>query len=94
MSRLAQERRDAGLTAARQALHSYQGYQEDTLTAFPLTPAAVRRKQVYRASALTARKRPRRTPRVLTRRQRVLGTCADALPRFRVQPVPPRPRQT
>ena len=51
MSRLAQERRDAGLTAAHQALHSYQSYQEDALTAFPLTPVAVRRKQVYRASA-------------------------------------------
>ena len=74
MSRLAQERRDAGLTAARQALHSYQGYQEDALTAFPLTPAAVRRKQVYRASALTARKSPRRTPRAPTRGQRTPKT--------------------
>ena len=74
LSRLAQERRYAGLTAARQALHSYQGYQEDTLTAFPLTPAAVRRKQVYRASALTARKSPRRTPRAPTRRQRTPAT--------------------
>ena len=74
LSRLAQERRDAGLTAARQALHSYQGYQEDALTAFPLTPAAERRKQVYRAFALTARKRPRRTPRAPTRRQRTPAT--------------------
>ena len=79
MSRLAQERRDAGLTAARQALHSYQGYQEDALTAFPLTPVAVRRKQVYRASALSARKSPRRTPRAPTRRQRDHSACADAL---------------
>ena len=74
MSRLAQERRYAGLTAARQALHSYQGYQEDALTAFPLTPAAERRKQVYRAFALTARKRPHRTPRAPTRGQRTPKT--------------------
>ena len=56
MSRLAQERRDAGLTAARQALHSYQGYQEDALTAFPLTPAAERGKQVCRALQLYCEK--------------------------------------
>ncbi len=59
MSRLAQERRDAGLTAARQALHSYQGCQEDALTAFPLTPAAVRRKQVYSALPLSLREKRR-----------------------------------
>ena len=87
MSRLAQERRDAGLTAARQALHSYQGYQEDALTAFPLTPAAERRKQVYRAFALLREKGRAARP---AHRREVSGRPR----RLRHQPVRPRPLQT
>ena len=94
LSRLAQERRYATLTAARQALQELRVTVCNALAAFPLTPAPYVGKQVCRALRLTARKTPRRTPRVPTRRQRILGTCTDALPRFRVQPVRPRPLQT
>ena len=95
LSRLAQERRYATLTAARQTLQELRVAICNARTAFPLTPAAARGKQVYRALVCShekkgraARPAPRRDVSVYQ------DTCADVLPRFRHRPVRPRPHQT
>ena len=95
LSRLAQERRYAGLTAARQTLQELRVAICNARTAFPLTPLAVVAKQVYRAFLLLLREkaraaRPAHRRDVSAHRK----TCADALPRFRVQPVRPGPHRT
>ena len=83
LSRLAQERRYATLTAARQAAPQLPGYQQTAITAFPLTPRALVANRCTQSIALTARKRPRSTPRAPTRRQQAESICADTLPRFK-----------
>ena len=95
LSRLGQERRYATLTAARQTLQELRVAICNARTAFPLTPLAVVAKQVYRAFLLCLREkaraaRPARRGDVSAHRK----SCADVLPRFRHQPVRPRPHHT
>ena len=59
LSRLAQERRYAGLTAARQTLQELRVAICNARTAFPLTPLAVVAKQVCRALTLSLREKAR-----------------------------------
>ena len=59
LSRLAQERRYATLTAARQTLQELRVAICNARTAFPLTPLAVVAKQVYRAFLLLLREKAR-----------------------------------
>ena len=95
LSRLAQERRYAGLTAARQTLQELRVAICSARTAFPLTPLAVVAKQVCRALTLSLREKA--APHVPAHRRDVSAqhdTCADALPRLENQPVRPRPHQT
>ena len=59
LSRLAQERRYATLTAARQTLQELRVAICNARTAFPLTPLAVVAKQVCRALTLSLREKAR-----------------------------------
>ena len=93
LSRLAQERRYATLTAARQTLQELRVAICNARTAFPLTPLAVVAKQVYRAFLLLLREKAR-AARPAHRRDvsaltAPLQTPCHAFETARAPPAPP-----
>ena len=93
LSRLAQERRYATLTAARQTLQELRVAICNARTAFPLTPLAVVAKQVCRALAALLREK-RRGARPAHRRDvsaltAPLQTPCHAFETARAPPAPP-----
>ena len=63
LSRLAQERRHATLTAARQAAPQLPGYQQTAITAFPLTPRALVANRCTQSIAHCEKKAAQHAPR-------------------------------